>query len=415
MTELTILLIGCWAGVSVKAKSLAGIFYLALATLILIIMATLIEIYACYKDCDVTYLHIAFILSAIGMMLQYSYNSPRAVLTEVIIEMAGLLLGVIFGLTGLYRKRLIGLLCFLGIPLALILTRILGKEVNGSYLSIYKESVITLGCLMLMAPIAAGYCLSRDVELTNRKRPWKKLGEGSLKRVDALPLNHYLLLGLILIVAFLAGVINNEYGTVIVISGMNAIMFLLYGRNMQSKIRFSLAGLAGIIAVLGTSVKVRNRLLIFINIQKAMEQIPWDAAPVLYLQENIHHIGLYGAGNGALEQDIIQNVTTDYAIAGILYGNGLIFTILAITLIVLLIKNVWNSNVSTKYERIVVDSIGLILFIMTLFAVSGVLGSFLLSGIGVPFLSQGKSTNMAMYVLMGLLIVIRGKGESMHA
>lgn len=398
MYEIAVVFMSLWAYVSTKREDA---MYLLFTTLLLLAVLLAVRLYGYWRDVDVSFVQLAYALTACSILLAYPYREIGQVAKTVQYSVVGLVGMYLIGKLKIYRWKIVGLGCVLLVPVLLLVTRVKGEAINGCYVSIGSgQSVLTLGLLLMLVPIAIAYLIRNEVDNPRRMV------------VNALPVNQIVLLAWTVAVAFLAGVVNNEYATVLIVCGTSGLMFLFYGRNVLTKAGFAAACLLAMAGVMAISTKVRTRWCIFTNIEKAyatsgMEQ---EAAPVKYILDTATTYGLFGIGNGELSKKVYANLTSDYAISGYLYNCGLLFTLLLIVITVLLIVKLLRMNTDTVYDRIVVEVTAIMLILMTVLSVAGPISACLMAGIGTPFSSVVKSLNVALFANLGLVLSIREEG-----
>lgn len=396
MNEIAIISIALWAYVSVQAEYM-DMLQLAIVTLLLLMYSVAVRLVSRIMDIDSSVLRIVLVLNAIGMLVGYSYGEIGEVLETVFYSGIAFIVVWVIGKLGLYRFKIIGLGCLVLMVALLLLTRIIGTAKNNAYLSM-GDHVLTIGLLLLLMPFANAYLLTNEVERNTVS-------------VKSLPLNQIFMLIFTLIIAGIAGFLNNDYGTVLLICGVSGILFLIYGRNLLTKFLLSAITLFGTGVITLASEKVRRRILIVTDIHEAMKKIATEAQPVKYIQDTVRYFGWYGIGNGELSEKVFKNVTSDYVWSGLLFNTGLLFSVLTIVLFILLIAKILKIDVANTYDRVIADSYAIVIGLMVLFPFAGCLGILPLSGIGTAFISVAKTVNIALIMLLGIIMEIERKGN----
>lgn len=398
MCEFTIFLMSLWNLFSVK-KAIEDVVFLVLTTVLLMGFSIAAKKYSTKKQVDTSFIRMACVLSGVGLLVAYPYGETKSIFTTILLSIPAFVGMYFVGKLQIHRWKIGGFLSLVFIPVLLLLTRICGEPIKDttSYLKVGGH-VLTLALLMLLLPLAMAFCFRTEVD-----NPFAS-------KQTSLPINQIVLLGWTVVIAVLAGVVNNEYGTVLIICGSAAILFVMYGRNLVTKFGFFLSCIGAMLGVMLISEKFMQRFTIFIDIKAAVENFPMEAQPVKYIIDIAPFYGLFGLGNGVLSNQIYSNITSDYVISAILCNCGMIFTILVIIVYVMLIMKLLKINTETDYDRVVVETIAIMIFIMGFLSVAGVIGSFLLVGVGMPFVSAAKSINTVLAGLMGLVLAIKERG-----
>ena len=392
MIEFAILTMGLWAYKEVGESTTVDAKLFLIAIVLLIAECFMTRIYEKVVKVNTNFIRISLLLLNVGMLLAYPYGEIVTVFKTVMLSTVAILTGYIFVKTDMYRMKSVEVTAMLAIPVLLVMTRIMGKEINGAYLQI--GPIMTLALIIMLLPIACGYCITNEIE-------------GYASSTKSIPVNQLRLLILTMVVAVFAGLVNNEYGTACIVCVTTALLFFIYGRNIVSKLVFSGISIVAMSLALMASTKLKSRLLICFNIDKAMELYPQEAQPVKHIQDLIGFSGLYGVNHGALNQNIIKNVTSDYAISGLLFNTGVIFTAIVVLLLVVFIIQILMMNTSNRYEKVILESIAFILSVMVVFSVGGPLGTFVLSGVGMPFVSTTASINLALFFNVGMVLCMK--------
>lgn len=398
MCEITILFLSLWSLFSVKGN-IGDVLFLLLTSILLIACSIATKRYGRRKKVDTSFVRMACILTAVSILVAYPYGQMKNVFMTVLCSIPAFLGMYYIGRVQIYRLKIVGFASLLLIPALLMATRILGKPIENTttYLSIGNH-LLTVALLMFLLPFAMGFCFRTEVD-----NPFAA-------KQTALPLNQIALLAWVVVVATLAGIVNNEYGSVLVIGASASVLFLIYGRNLFSKLGFSLSCVVAMIGILIMSEKVMQRWTIFVNLEKAAEEFPMEAQPVKYIIDIAPLYGLFGLGNGTLSKSIYPNITSDYVISGLLCNCGLLFTLLVVVLYIVVILKLLRISTETDYDRIVIETVAIMIFIMGFLTIAGALGSFLLSGVGMPFVSVAQSVNVVLFALMGLVLSIKERG-----
>ena len=348
----------------------------------------------------------ALILKALGLMLGLPYTlnnsdmiaaqlAARESFLNLLLDVAAYIIGMCFtAKLRIYRTKTFGRFSLFIMPVCLILARLTGRSVHGSYLSVF--GILSFSVFMIFAPFAAAYSFCD----TGFKNPFTR-------HLTALSGNELLYLLILILTAVLSGKVNHEYGLVLVFTGaVGGLLFILYGRSTFSKICLSCTAVWMAVLVTMTSTKVRTRIMVMNNLANAWDNgnlMSGEATQLYYFFLRVKGAGFYGFGNGQLSERLYPTALNDYAFTALIYNHGLITGFLSFFLASSMCRAVLQNSVTERYDGIINQSIAIIFGSIYILSFFGNLGSVPLSGVSPLFLaSAGHSMELAGTALLGM-------------
>jgi cell division protein FtsW (lipid II flippase)/beta-lactamase class D len=253
---------------------------------------------------------------------------------------------------------------------------------------------------ILVVLFLASYFSGKDIEL-RRLDADQRLGVSLPRQRDAMPVAVFV--GGALALFFL----QKDLGPALILYLLFLGMFMVASR----RIFLGLAGLAMLVSAFWAAYQFRLLQTVATRIEMWLH--PWDNARAggVQLAESLWALasgGFWGAGLGRGEPAYIPAGHTDLILsaAGEVLGfPGLAAILSALVLLLLMIAyHAWRAR--DKYSAYLGFGIVLMLGIQTAVIAAGTVGLLPLTGIPVPFLSHGKSTTIASFLLVGLVLNI---------
>lgn len=376
------------------------------------------------KYIDFTMIITYIILSLIGLVMIYSasmvmamqgeYNNPKLYYSSQLKYIViGFLLVIFMAYlmpVNILKNKRIHLLMVTGIFLALLFTHIFGIEVNGR-------------SRWLEVPLLGRFQPSEFFKIVvilylayiyNQK--YEKLQSKKLEN----------LLPLLLVGSISCLVLFNDFGTWLLTVSIIAGMFLYSGFPL--KIIFKVSGI--LIIVLSLLIGIRYLITgrILSGYQRARIETyihPFsDADGSSYQLTNslisISHGGLTGAGlgNSVMKLGYLPEPHTDFIFAVIAEELGLIGVIIILLLFMVIVcKAIYYSRkASEKFYSLLCIGIAIYISVQVFLNLGGISGLIPLTGIPLPFLSQGGSSFLSVSCAVGLLTIAAKqiKKESKH-
>lgn len=387
MYEFLTILMACWVGITVKA-SLKEMLLLVITTVFLVLGMKFISKYE-----RKMVKHVLFLFS-VSMVIAYSYGRIRKI-PITLLAGSGLFLAMyLFGKSVIYKWRIIGLIAVCMIPLLLLCTRMFGTSVENTSTYISIGPFLTLAGIMLLLPFAISFLLRSEIKISL----WK----------NRISLNHLTMALWMALNAYLSGVVNSEYGTGLIICGTTTILFFMYGKYWIAKGGFCLLAGSAILLMIETSLKAQIRFTIFQDIKEAFQLYEAEAEPIIRILDTAPIYGLWGLGHGTFRSKTAIN---DYVISCLLMNYGIVFTMLVVSVLLFFIVRIFLIKIKEPCARIMVETYGVMLFVMTFLGIAGPINSFVLTGVGIPFLSVSGSINVSLLGFLGMVISLKEKGE----
>lgn len=302
--------------------------------------------------------------------------------------------------TKIYKLPILNLLLTAFLPIAIFGARLTGRAIGGSYL--YFAGVMIFGLVLTGFPFVAAYFLSGN---ENRYR------KGSVRNLS------WNLMGLLLYTFFLyiGCVVCNEFGLLLVLGLTTTVLFFIRCRNGVTKFFYTIAcGGACIAAAIKVS-HVASRIQIWLNPKAAYGNayLEGKAESVLYVFRNFYRMGWWGNGIGDLSKRIYPTLDTDHVLVTLMNDYSFLLTVMVILLGILFVR--WmliQPSGLGIYDRYLNLSCALIVGFIILIDVASNLGSFIIAGIGYPWISNGSSVNLMLMCLLAVHMGLLGRRKN---
>lgn len=413
LTTITICIIALHMAVTFPAELTAGVKLWSLGSFGILALASLLSAFAqAIKRRDMTLFRNMLLMKAIGFMITFSYafleEEKTAMITAIRSQIltASMSIALFFVLKYIiacfrfYRSTALGYAALAGVPVFLLLARLLGRETHGSYLSILGILVFSL-CMVLM-PFATAAAFS-DMRTVNFLDP-------KLTAVSGGELIYIIVLAGI---AFLSGKVNHEYGIVLIFVGcLGGLIFFMYGRSTGSKLFFSATAVFLSLYVTMTSTKVAGRLSVILHLRDQWNRghLSQEATQLYYFLLRIRGAGFYGYGNAMLSSNLYPTAENDYIFMTLIYNHGLLIGVLSFLLTIAVCRIIMRTQTGNRYDTVLVQSIGITLAAIYIISFFGNLGSLPLTGISAVFLAgAGRSMDAAGAIMLGIAAGVADK------
>lgn len=299
----------------------------------------------------------------------------------------------------LLKDKRLQLFMIIGIFLALLLTHIFGVEVNGKsrwlevpFLGRFQPSEF----FKIVVILYLAYIYNQKYQ----KHPAHRAEN---------------LLPLLLVGGISCLVLLNDFGTWLLIISIIAGMFLYSG--FPVKIIFKVSGILAVILSLLIGVRYVITGNILSGYQRARIETymhPFsDADGTSYQLTNslisISHGGFTGAGlgNGIMKLGYLPEPHTDFIFAVIAEELGLIGVIVILLLFIVIVGKAiyYSCKASERFYSLLCIGIAIYISIQVFLNLGGISGLIPLTGIPLPFLSQGGSSFLSISIAVGLLVL----------
>lgn len=294
--------------------------------------------------------------------------------------------------TKIYRIRALNVLLAVVLPLAMIGARLTGKKVGGSYLTIFG--------VMLFGLVLAGFPFVTAALLTTEEKRY--VGSD----VKKMPWNLALLL-LYEGVLFLGCAIVNEYGLLLIIGITGSLLFWLRCKSLWTKVCYSVTCMASALFIALKVGHISQRFEVMVD--PVHTSNAKAAETVLYIFRNLPRTGFWGNSIGDLSRAIYRQLDTDHVTVLLMNDYSVVLAVLVIILMMLFGKWLFKLEPGLcSYDRYLNLTAAIVFTTILVMHVASNLGSFITSGVGMPFISRG-SVNVMYVVLAGLHTGLLGK------
>lgn len=294
--------------------------------------------------------------------------------------------------TKIYRIRALNVLLAMVLPLAMIGARLTGKKVGGSYLTIFG--------VMLFGLVLAGFPFVTAALLTTEEKRY--VGSD----VKKMPWNLALLL-LYEGVLFLGCAIVNEYGLLLVIGITGSLLFWLRCKSLWTKVCYSVTCMASALFIALKVGHISQRFEVMVD--PVHTSNAKAAETVLYIFRNLPRTGFWGNSIGDLSRAIYRQLDTDHVTVLLMNDYSVVLAVLVIILMMLFGKWLFKLEPGLcSYDRYLNLTAAIVFTTILVMHVASNLGSFITSGVGMPFISRG-SVNVMYAVLAGIHTGLLGK------
>lgn len=357
---------------------------------------------------DPFFLPCVLMLTGIGALILFSIKDPLRDTNIFPNQVQGVLLGVVAAVVPLTRKfksvrlwRYTYLYAVLAVLLTLLLA-ICGTGPGGAKLRLFGFHPVEI-VKLLLALFVTSYLVDRWSVLTDRTGP---------NRVFRLPLLRDIApLAVMYLVSLSCFILVKDLGPLLVLFGMFLVMLYI----TTGRIEWVWAG-ALLVGVTGT-LAYKLGLGVF-DVRVNMWLHPWKNTYEngMHLAQALWGIstgGIWGSGLGLGEPNCMPRAGSDLIFASIGEELGLIGSVGVLALFCILIVRGYRAAIHARsdFDRLLSATVTTLLGIQGLVIVCGVLGITPLTGITLPFVSYGKSSLVASFFIVGLLLRISAEGK----
>ncbi len=353
----------------------------------------------------------ALILANVGASLAYRMNQVE---TETADEVSHskqyfgdvILMLIVFGLvyvtvrfTRIYQLKIVNLIIAAALPAVLFITRIVGEESNGAYISFF--GILIFAVVLAGYPFAAAFFLAREES---------RHLHGSVR---SMPLNLALFLGYTFIL-YAGCVICNEFGLLLVVGITSTMLFYIRSRNFRTKLLYTAACGVGVLLSCILIGHIQERIYIWMHLSEITPGDPLvgKAESVLYVFRNLPRAGFWGNGLGSIPVSIYPTLNTDHAFVALMLEYSLVFAALILLIGILYVKALLaGCHADSPYDYILNLSCALIIGSIILIHIGSNLGSSITAGIGMPFVSEGSAVNIMLVALTAVHCGIYERGR----
>lgn len=348
------------------------------------------------------------VLSGLGCIILFSIKHPLQDTDVFGRQVQGVLIGIAFTTIPLSKKfstlrlwRYTYLYAIFAIILTIALA-LFGKGPGGTRLSLLGIQPIEIVKLAL-AFFVASYLAERWSILSDRTGPRRRFQLPLFRDIGPLAIMYFLSLATFIMV--------KDLGPMLVLFGMFVVLLYVATGNFLFIIAgFGLTAFSGCIAYF-------LKLGVF-DVRVDMWFHPWanSHANGMHLAQSLWALatgGLWGSGLGLGQPNYIPRAGSDLVFSSLGEEIGLLGTILMLILYSVLLSRCFRIAIRARndFERFLGASIASLLGIQTVVIIFGVLGLLPLTGITLPFTSFGRSSMIASFFALGLLLSISSDGS----
>ncbi|WP_323710503.1 FtsW/RodA/SpoVE family cell cycle protein [Mammaliicoccus lentus] len=290
----------------------------------------------------------------------------------------------------------------IGVIILLIITLILGSEINGSknWLNLGFFSIQSSEFLKLASIIYLSYIID------------KKMSQARIYNIKTLlPPLFMLGFGLVLIL------VQGDLGGTILNIGI--ILFILMYSDIKNIVKiqlFSSISLPFVIYLIYTLIFDTKNTYRLNRIKVIMEPFKYENGEGYQLSNSLLAIGNggvtgQGMGNGIMKLGYLPEPHTDFIFSVLAEEAGLIGVIAVIALYMYItFKGIIYANTTTNnYYKIICIGVVSYLFLQVFINLAGISGIIPLTGVTLPLLSYGGSSLLSISVAFGLLLATTKK------
>ncbi|GAB4459700.1 MAG: hypothetical protein OHK0029_22600 [Armatimonadaceae bacterium] len=347
-------------------------------------------------------LPIAVLLTSLGVLLLFALKDPLRDRLSFVGQTVGILSGgtlaVLLPLTNLWNRLPLHRYGYVYAVAAVGLTAllgVLGSGPGGVRLSVAGMQPVE-GIKILMVLFLAAYLAERGSLLND---PLRRFGPIPLPRKeDVLPL-----LALYALPLILFAIVRDLGPALLLFSIFLTLLYLVTGRGIY------VAAGAGVL-LLGGFIGYKLRLGV-LGTRIDMWLSPWQnnstSGDHLALGWwGLASGGIIGSGLGLGGSNFIPRAGSDLAFAAIGEEAGLLATVAVLACFLVLTARGLriSERVPTQFERYTAAGLTGLLTLQTLVLVGGTLGLIPLAGITLPLVSYGKSSLIASFLILGILL-----------
>jgi len=354
-------------------------------------------------NADPFILPIVMVLCGLSCMILFSIKDPLRDAMVFPDQVQGILLGLCAAAIPLTR-RFEGFrpwrYSYLFALASLFLTGFLlifGSGPGGVKISLFGFQPVEITKLALLF-FVAGYLTDRWSILSDKSGPKRLVSIPQLRDIGPLVVMFLVSLATFLLV--------RDLGPMLILFGMFVTMlYVATGRPWYVAAGLSAISLSGLIAFAARLGVFRTRVDMWLH--------PWGNSHPngMQLGESLWGFGsggVWGSGLGLGHPALMSRAGSDLIFSSLGEELGLVGSLVILALFSVLIARGFRTAVRAKsdFNRFLASGIAIMFGIQTIVIVYGVLGLIPLTGVTLPFMSYGKSSIIASFFMVGLLLKI---------
>ena len=342
---------------------------------------------------------LAYFLMGIGLAIQFRMgvfagSGGRGVVLAVPLGMAALIAALLLASAGRYRRLVaVGWVCY-GVAVALLLVMLVfGRRYRGG---IYLPG--NLNPSELIKPLLVIFLAAF---LGGRRADFSETQIG----IPMPPARTLLRFALLWAVPMGLIILLRDLGLLLLLNTVLVIMLYAVSRKPGYLVVGSLGVLLSGLAVGAVSAHARARFDVWLNPFADPTGKGWQ---ILQGLSAMYAGGLWGAGIGAGAPQSVPIVSSDFIYAALAEELGIIACVLLVLIFVMLALRGWTIAAQARGPFGLLLGVGLtaMITVQALLNVGGVVKAIPMTGIPLPFVSQGGSSLVAALVMVGLLAAI---------
>ncbi len=355
-------------------------------------------------------LPLAGFLSVLGVLLLFAIKDPLRDMPTFAAQASGIVIGGGIALLAAWARPLgrlplhrYGYLYALAAVVGTLILGVLGSGPGGVKLSVGGTQPVEVIKILLVFFLAA-YLAERGPLLAD---PLRMVGPFPVpRRRDAFPLLALYALPLVLFA------LVKDLGPVLLLFGAFLLLtYLATGRGVYVLLGVVALGAGGVVGYALHFGVFQTRVLMWMS--------PWSNVKTGGDQLALGLWGMssggpLGSGLGLGGTRFIPRGGSDLALAALGEEAGLVATV-AVTLCFLVIALrglVIARRATTDFDRLLAAGLSGLIGIQALVIIAGTLGLFPLAGVTLPFISNGKSSLVASFFIVGVLLALSAKSPS---
>lgn len=301
--------------------------------------------------------------------------------------------------TSIYRIKYLAYFFIIALPFSLLFA--LTKEPSSGAYTISFFGLQIVGIILIGFPFVISYYMSKCHD--------------NLRYLAQLPTSLVRLL-IYTVFLFLCSALCNEFSIIFIIGIITIILFWTNCPSIRLRILFIGTIIIGALLSIRNVYHLRERVAVLLNLPSLVSSEDYSqvGGSTFYLYKTFHSTGFWGNGIGSLSTSIIPTLRNDHVLFTLEYDYSLIIAVFIVILGMLLAKEMlirFDRKSTGKFDYYFCLSTGLIMITMILLNTTSNLGSFITTGIGFPFISDGGTINLALTIHLAVHCAISERNK----
>jgi peptidoglycan glycosyltransferase len=390
-------------------RSVVFIYWLYVILLVGNFLLLHIVVRKAMPQADPFILPCVLMLAGLGAMILFSIKDPIRDTNIFPGQVQGIFIGTIAAilpLTAKFRALRLWRYTYLYAVFAILLILLLalfGSGPGGAKLRLFGFHPVEIVKLLLTFFVVS-YLVDRWIVLMDRTSPKHKFQLPLFRDIGPLAVMYFL--------SLFSFILVKDLGPMLLLFGMFVVMLYI----ATGRAAFIWVGV--LLMVLTGTVAYKLGLGVF-DVRVDMWLHPWKNkhSNGMHLGQALWGLatgGIWGSGLGLGDPEYMPRAGSDLVFSSIGEELGLIGSTGVLVMFCVIIVRGYRAAIRarTDFDRLLAAGVTSLLGIQTLIIVYGVLGLTPLTGVTLPFVSYGKSSVVASFLIVGLLLRI--SGESAH-